>query len=84
MPFSTGEAFAGFGIVRLLGSGGMGEVYLAEHPRVPRRGALKVLAADVSGGKSGGWRNAMASASCGVQTFVGSASSAAENSGAFV
>jgi D-alanyl-D-alanine carboxypeptidase len=49
MPFSTGEAFAGFGIVRLLGSGGMGEVYLAEHPRVPRRGALKVLAADVSG-----------------------------------
>jgi len=27
----------------------MGEVYLAEHPRVPRRDALKVLAADVSG-----------------------------------
>jgi serine/threonine protein kinase, bacterial len=26
----------------------MGEVYLAEHPRLPRREALKVLPADVS------------------------------------
>jgi len=26
----------------------MGEVYLAEHPRLPRRDALKVLPADVS------------------------------------
>ena len=34
--------------MRLLGSGGKGEVYLAEHPRLPRQDALKVLAAEVS------------------------------------
>jgi serine/threonine-protein kinase len=48
MPLTNGETFAGYRIVRLLGSGGMGEVYLAEHPRLPRRNALKVLPADVS------------------------------------
>ena len=29
MPLNSGEIFAGFRIIRLLGSGGMGEVYLA-------------------------------------------------------
>ena len=48
MPLSGGQTFAGFRILRLLGSGGMGEVYLAEHPRLPRRDALKVLPAEVS------------------------------------
>jgi serine/threonine protein kinase len=48
MPLSGGQTFAGYRIVRLLGSGGMGEVYLAEHPRLPRRNALKVLPAEVS------------------------------------
>jgi serine/threonine-protein kinase len=48
MPSSGGQTFAGYRIVRLLGSGGMGEVYLAEHPRLPKRDALKVLPADVS------------------------------------
>src|SRR6516165_1531922 len=43
MPLGPGEVFAGYTIVRLLGSGGMGEVYLAQHPRLPRRDALKVL-----------------------------------------
>jgi serine/threonine-protein kinase len=48
MPFSAGETFAGYRIVRLLGSAEWGEVYLAEHPRLPRRDALKILPADVS------------------------------------
>jgi serine/threonine protein kinase len=49
MRLNGGQTFAGYSIVRLLGSGGMGEVYLAEHPRLPRYDALKVLPADVSG-----------------------------------
>jgi serine/threonine protein kinase, bacterial len=43
VPLAPGDVFAGYTIVRLLGSGGMGEVYLAQHPRLPRRDALKVL-----------------------------------------
>lgn len=43
MPLRIGETFAGYRILRLLGSGGMGEVYLVQHPRLPRRDALKVL-----------------------------------------
>ncbi len=48
MPLAEGETFAGYTILRLLGVGGMGEVYLAQHPRLPRRDALKVLSASVS------------------------------------
>ena len=48
MPLGIGETFAGYRIVRLLGSGGMGEVYLAQHPRLPRQDALKILRAEVS------------------------------------
>ena len=52
MPLNGGAIFAGFTIVRLLGSGGMGDVYLVQHPRLPCRNALKVLPADVSGNAS--------------------------------
>lgn len=48
MPLADGQVFAGYTIVRVLGAGGMGEVYLAEHPRLPRREALKVLGTAVS------------------------------------
>ena len=48
MPLADGEVFAGYSIERLLGAGGMGEVYLARHPRLPRHEALKVLSAKVS------------------------------------
>ncbi|MGX1812214.1 serine/threonine-protein kinase [Nocardia sp. NPDC055321] len=42
--FEAGTTFAGYRIERTLGSGGMGTVLLAHHPRLPRRDALKVLA----------------------------------------
>jgi len=48
MPLASGATFAGYAILRLLGSGGMGEVYLAQHPRLPRREALKILGNQVS------------------------------------
>ncbi|WP_067542575.1 serine/threonine-protein kinase [Nocardia crassostreae] len=38
-----GEVFADYLIERQLGSGGMAEVYLARHPRLPRQVALKLL-----------------------------------------
>ncbi|MFD3704637.1 serine/threonine-protein kinase [Nocardia sp. NPDC058658] len=40
---TTGEVFAGYAIERQLGRGGMGSVYLARHPRLPRQTALKLL-----------------------------------------
>lgn len=39
-----GAPFAGYTILRPLGAGGMAEVYLALHPRLPRRDVIKVLA----------------------------------------
>ncbi|MEC3917975.1 serine/threonine-protein kinase [Nocardia sp. CDC160] len=40
---APGEVVAGYRIERVLGVGRMGTVYLARHPRLPRRDALKIL-----------------------------------------
>ncbi|MFC7752904.1 serine/threonine-protein kinase [Tsukamurella soli] len=42
------RTIAGYNVIRRLGVGGMGEVYLVEHPRLPRRDALKLLDVRVS------------------------------------
>src|ERR1700712_1621517 len=51
MPLAEGATFAGYTIIRLLGAGGMGEVYLAAHPRRPRGDARKVPPASVTTGR---------------------------------
>ncbi|WKG08543.1 serine/threonine-protein kinase [Nocardia sp. PE-7] len=48
VEFGAGTVFAGYRIDRLLGRGGMGTVYLAAHPRLPRRVALKLLDRELS------------------------------------
>lgn len=48
MSLAIGEAVAGYTISRLLGTGGMGQVYLAQHPRLPRQDALKLLHPEAS------------------------------------
>lgn len=44
-----GRSFAGYDVVRMLGKGGMGSVYLVHNPHLDRREALKVLALDADG-----------------------------------
>ena len=44
----VGAAFAGYQVQKVLGQGGMGTVYLAQHPRLPRNVALKLLNREVS------------------------------------
>ena len=39
---------AGYRVIRQLGAGGMGQVFLVQHPRLPRQDALKLLDAGVS------------------------------------
>jgi len=45
---SVGSVVAGYRIEAVLGAGGMGTVYLAKNPTLPRRDALKVLSAELS------------------------------------
>ncbi|OBH23844.1 nuclease PIN [Mycobacterium sp. E342] len=48
LSIDGGAPFAGYTILRQLGAGGMAEVYLALHPRLPRRDVIKVLAEAVT------------------------------------
>ncbi|MGB3332885.1 MAG: serine/threonine-protein kinase, partial [Mycobacterium sp.] len=48
MALASGSIFAEYTILKLLGAGGMGKVYLAQHPRLPRREALKILRRSLS------------------------------------
>ncbi len=48
MPLRSGDVFAGYTVVRQLGAGANGEVYLTAHPRMLRQDALRVLPAAVS------------------------------------
>jgi serine/threonine protein kinase len=43
-----GSDFAGYRIERTLGRGGMADVYLARHPRLPRSYALKLMSEELS------------------------------------
>ncbi len=41
--YQVGDLIAGYRVLDVLGRGGMGDVYKAAHPRLPRADALKVL-----------------------------------------
>jgi serine/threonine protein kinase len=47
-PVAAGQQVGAYSIVRKLGAGGMGEVYLAEHRHLARRAAIKLLRAEFS------------------------------------
>ena len=48
MSLAEGDVFAGYTVMHQLGAGGMGEVYLVQHPRLPRYDALKILPVELT------------------------------------
>ncbi len=48
MELTVGAVFAGYRVLRQLGTGGMGSVYLVQHPRLPRQDAMKIIHAHLS------------------------------------
>lgn len=48
MALSVGTVVAGYTVEAVLGSGGMGVVYRAAHPSLPRSDAMKILSEEFS------------------------------------
>ena len=48
MAVTPGSMIAGYRVVEVLGSGGMGDVYLVENPQLHRREAMKVISSGTS------------------------------------
>ena len=48
MSFASGTTFVGYTVQRPLSSDEMGDLYLAQHPRLPHWNALKVLSATLT------------------------------------
>src|SRR5215207_8053126 len=48
MDLQSGTLFAGYKVLREIGVGGMGAVYLVQHPRLPRQDAMKVIHSHLS------------------------------------
>jgi serine/threonine protein kinase/Flp pilus assembly protein TadD len=55
-PLAVDSTFGSYVIRRLIGAGGMGEVYLAEDTRLQRPVALKLLSGEVEGDAQSVWR----------------------------
>lgn len=51
MPIGIGDSLGNYKIIARLGNGGMGAVYLAEHPVIGKRVAVKVIHKDLSASK---------------------------------
>jgi serine/threonine-protein kinase len=49
--FSAGQVVGNYQILSKLGTGGMGAVYLAEHPLIGKKVALKVIHRELSGNR---------------------------------